>query len=160
MGRHWGVVLVALAIGSRREINSLVVLIVLVLLLPAFMELPKATSEGLVWKGRYTFPLLVGIPLIGTAIIGGICLAPGSLSKAHLGDIGDRTAARQSSCILRSVTAVFHRRVGAAHSMEGRLAAARGHARGPDLVCDRHHAIFDFALENVLHSPFTGSASP
>jgi hypothetical protein len=64
------VVLLAFAVGRRREIGSLVVLIVLVLLLPAFMELPKATSEGLVWQGRYTLPLGVGIPLIGTAIIG------------------------------------------------------------------------------------------
>jgi hypothetical protein len=64
------VVLIALGSARRREGTVLVLLIVLFLLLPVLMEYPKATSLGLVWQGRYTLPLAVGIPLLGTAIIG------------------------------------------------------------------------------------------
>jgi len=64
------VVLLALAVGRRREIIVLMLLIALVLVLPTVLELPKAMSVGLVWQGRYILPVGVGVPLVGTAVIG------------------------------------------------------------------------------------------
>lgn len=64
------VVLLALAVGLKRELTVLAGMILVTFVLPAIIEFPKATSQGLVWQGRYTLPLAVGIPLVGAAMVG------------------------------------------------------------------------------------------
>jgi hypothetical protein len=60
----------AFLVGKKRELATLASLIFIVFVLPVLIEFPGAKRVGLVWQGRYTLPLAVGIPLLATAIIG------------------------------------------------------------------------------------------
>jgi hypothetical protein len=65
------VVVLGLALGSRRELLVLSGLILLVVLVPIVAELREARSTGFFWQGRYTLPLAVGVPILGAAIAAG-----------------------------------------------------------------------------------------
>ena len=63
--------LIAIAsVRNRKSIIPLFALIVLVLVVPVLIELSQARRVGLVWQGRYTLPIAVGIPILSSAIIG------------------------------------------------------------------------------------------
>jgi hypothetical protein len=58
-------VLLAVATGSRRV--SLAVLLCLAMsVLAPLLELPSVRTTGLIWQGRYTLPLAVGVPILAT----------------------------------------------------------------------------------------------
>jgi hypothetical protein len=73
--RGWAVavvLLVVLALRTRwwRGLGALTTLIALTFVAPVCLELFNAKRLGLVWEGRYTLPLAVGIPLMAAAIAG------------------------------------------------------------------------------------------
>ncbi len=79
--RVWGLVLVLLvllALRSRHRQGLLVLgwLIGLSLLLPVAISLVDARSIGIVWTGRYTLPLAVGVPVLAAALGGAGANAP------------------------------------------------------------------------------------
>jgi hypothetical protein len=53
--------------GPRRILGASVALIVVVVVLPALIETARAGTDGLIWQGRYTLPLAVGIPILASA---------------------------------------------------------------------------------------------
>lgn len=66
----------ALLVARRGQLALLVALLVAVVLVPVIIEYQKARTVGLVWQGRYTLPLAVGIPILGCALVGRAGLAP------------------------------------------------------------------------------------
>lgn len=58
------VVLLALALGARRERLTLVLVAGSVLVLPAALQLPQVATLGLPWQGRYLLPLAAGLPIL------------------------------------------------------------------------------------------------
>ena len=52
------------ATGQRLAKAALVVLLVGVVVGPMIIQLPGAADAGLVWQGRYTLPIAIGIPLL------------------------------------------------------------------------------------------------
>lgn len=58
------VVFAALVVGSWRRRLALLVLAAGVLLGPTAAELPGADQFGLVWQGRYTVPIAMGLPIL------------------------------------------------------------------------------------------------
>lgn len=62
------VVVLGLALASRRQGFVLTGLIVLTILVPIVAELAEARSKGFFWQGRYTLPLAVGVPILAAAI--------------------------------------------------------------------------------------------
>jgi hypothetical protein len=63
------VVVLGLALASRRELLVLTGLIVLTVLVPIVAEVIEARSNGFFWQGRYTLPLSVGVPILAAAIV-------------------------------------------------------------------------------------------
>jgi hypothetical protein len=64
------VVLLALALVSRRSMLVIMALIAAVVFVPALLESTSAPRLGFIWQGRYTLPLAVGAPLLGTFVAG------------------------------------------------------------------------------------------
>jgi hypothetical protein len=65
--------LTALAFAAarmRRAKLALVVLLLGVYFGPMILELPAAADAGLVWQGRYTLPIAVGVPLLAGVVVG------------------------------------------------------------------------------------------
>jgi hypothetical protein len=58
-----------IVVAKKRELVVFVLLIVVILILPVAIEFSQARRVGLVWQGRYSLPLAVGIPIIATALI-------------------------------------------------------------------------------------------
>ncbi len=56
--------------GNRRQTGVLVGLVALCVFLPVVLSTPNVRTEGIVWQGRYTLPLAVGVPLLAGAMIG------------------------------------------------------------------------------------------
>jgi hypothetical protein len=57
-------VLLAISVGSRRAAWTVGVTLLLAYLVPVAIETARASSNNLVWHGRYTLPFAVGIPLL------------------------------------------------------------------------------------------------
>jgi len=55
---------VALVVGSWRRRLALLVLSAGTLLGPTLAEVPSASEYGLIWQGRYTLPVAMGIPIL------------------------------------------------------------------------------------------------
>jgi hypothetical protein len=55
-----------LVFGSWRRRVALLVLTAGVLLGPTLAEVPSASDYGLIWQGRYTLPIAMGIPILAT----------------------------------------------------------------------------------------------
>ena len=72
----WTVALISLtalalaAARMRRAKLALVVLLLGVFFGPMILELPAAADAGLVWQGRYTLPIAIGVPLLAGVIVG------------------------------------------------------------------------------------------
>lgn len=69
----WGaalglVVLLALACPRARHIAALLLVVVLVLVVPIVIASSQAHRLGIVWQGRYTMPMAVGIPLVASVL--------------------------------------------------------------------------------------------
>ncbi len=62
------VVVLGLALATRRELLVLTGVIVLTVLVPIVAELSEARSNGFFWQGRYTLPLAVGVPILAAAV--------------------------------------------------------------------------------------------
>lgn len=95
-------VLRGIAAATGRVLLALLVGLVTVVALPALIEFPSAPVTGLMWQGRYTLPLAVGIPVLAVyaiapqrALPGGdehvvrlpprlLVLIPATLSVAHV----------------------------------------------------------------------------
>lgn len=58
------VVLLCAATAKRAGVGALLVLILTALFLPVLIEASQERSLGLVWQGRYTLPIAVGVPLL------------------------------------------------------------------------------------------------
>jgi hypothetical protein len=70
----WGaacgaVIAVGLALSSRCR-RALPLLAVLILLIPIVFESPRIDSVGLFWQGRYWLPVVIGLPLVASALHG------------------------------------------------------------------------------------------
>ena len=63
------VVLLALVVGSARQRLALVATAVVVFALPVAIETAGVHQLGYFWQGRYSLPLVAGIPLMATWII-------------------------------------------------------------------------------------------
>lgn len=61
--------LLALVVGSWRQRAALVLLLAGILLGPTLAELPTAGRFGLIWQGRYTLPLALGLPLLAGWVV-------------------------------------------------------------------------------------------
>ncbi len=65
------VVLCALGASRARGVICLVLVISLVVVVPVVIVYHEAHRLGIDWQGRYTLPLAVGIPILGSALIDG-----------------------------------------------------------------------------------------
>jgi hypothetical protein len=54
---------------SRRELAALLLLILVVLSVPVLISYGEAHHSGIVWQGRYTMPMAVGVPLLSAALL-------------------------------------------------------------------------------------------
>ena len=61
--------LVSLALGTRRERLVLLALTALIILFPIFFDAYSGSGYGLGWQGRYTLPLAVGLPILSAEIL-------------------------------------------------------------------------------------------
>jgi hypothetical protein len=68
----WGsVVLAGLVLATPRRRLGLVAALGAVIAAPIALQIPVAVSAGIVWQGRYTLPLMVGVPVIAAACVSG-----------------------------------------------------------------------------------------
>jgi hypothetical protein len=65
------VVLFAVAAAPARGVVTMTFLIVVVAFVPVVIVYHEAHHLGIDWAGRYTLPLAVGIPILGTALMDG-----------------------------------------------------------------------------------------
>lgn len=62
--------LLALALpGTSRQRIALGILIAGVIVGPMVLEFPSAPDAGLVWQGRYTLPIAIGVPLVAAVLL-------------------------------------------------------------------------------------------
>lgn len=64
------VLLAALATMQRRNVAALVGLMFAGVLIPVVLEVSKYTESGFPWQGRYTIPLLAGVPILAGHMLG------------------------------------------------------------------------------------------
>jgi len=62
-------ILAALAVGRRRYVVALVILLLAVVAIPVVLETVQAPKLGMFWSGRYTLPLAVGVPPLAALAI-------------------------------------------------------------------------------------------
>lgn len=55
---------IGLMAGSARQRLGIIVVLVATLVIPLAMDVMQAPRTGLIWQGRYTIPLAVGVPLL------------------------------------------------------------------------------------------------
>jgi hypothetical protein len=72
------VVLLALAVGNRRERLVLLGLAVVTVVVPVVIHASQAPYLGIVWQGRYFLPAAVGLPVLSGFVLGSALGAPGS----------------------------------------------------------------------------------
>lgn len=65
----FGLIWAALALGRWRGVVALLAAVVLLVQAPVLVQFPNATEVGLIWQGRYSLPLWVGIPLLGFVVL-------------------------------------------------------------------------------------------
>ena len=63
------VLILAVALGDRRERLVLLALAALIVVFPVVFEAYSAASYGSGWQGRYALPLAVGLPILGAEIV-------------------------------------------------------------------------------------------
>lgn len=73
----WAAALALALIAGIREAVAVVVTVVLVVALPVAISADQAHRLGIIWQGRYTLPLAVGVPLIAAACV----RVPGALRR-------------------------------------------------------------------------------
>jgi hypothetical protein len=55
--------------GARRPRAAMVVLLLALLLVPVALSVPTAEATGMIWQGRYTLPVAVGLPLLASLLM-------------------------------------------------------------------------------------------
>lgn len=55
--------------GARRPRAAMVLLLLAVLLVPVVLSIPTAEAAGIIWQGRYTLPIAVGLPLLASLLM-------------------------------------------------------------------------------------------
>ncbi|MFF1528368.1 DUF2142 domain-containing protein [Cellulomonas sp. NPDC058312] len=55
--------------GARRPRVAMVLLLLAVLLVPVALSVPTAEAAGIIWQGRYTLPIAVGLPLLASLLM-------------------------------------------------------------------------------------------
>jgi hypothetical protein len=55
--------------GARRPRAAMVLLLLAVLLVPIALSVPTAEATGMIWQGRYTLPIAVGLPLLASLLM-------------------------------------------------------------------------------------------
>lgn len=97
-GAASALVLLALARpGARRPRLAMVLLVLAVVLVPVALSIPTAEAAGIIWQGRYTLPIAVGLPLLAALLTTGLAeetarlvdrlvvLTVGLLAVGHVG---------------------------------------------------------------------------
>jgi hypothetical protein len=57
-------VILCIAIGARRIVALLIVLVALTVAIPVAIDSSQARELGIGWQGRWTLPLAVGVPIV------------------------------------------------------------------------------------------------
>lgn len=65
-----GVVAACIAVARLRKAAAFVLLLACVFVIPILLQYFQARRLGLIYQGRYTLPLAVGVPLLAAAVIG------------------------------------------------------------------------------------------
>jgi hypothetical protein len=82
LGAVGAAVLGAFAVGRRRYVVGLTLLLSAVVMVPVLLEASRAGTLGLFWQGRYTLPLAVGVPpLAALAILDRVREPPALLAR-------------------------------------------------------------------------------
>jgi hypothetical protein len=63
------VVVTALLVAFRRDLAVLALLLAATVLVPVLVEARSVSEKGLIWQGRYTLPLAVGVPILAAFAI-------------------------------------------------------------------------------------------
>lgn len=63
------ILLLAVALGSRRERLALITMTALVFLFPIAFEAYAGADYGAGWQGRYMLPIAVGVPILGAEVL-------------------------------------------------------------------------------------------
>ena len=58
------VVVGGLLVAARRDLAVLVGLLIAAVVVPVLLEARSVSEKGLIWQGRYTLPLAVGVPIL------------------------------------------------------------------------------------------------
>lgn len=66
----------AVVLGRRRDVVVLLALVATCGIVPIAIQFLHARDLGIVWQGRYTLPAAVGIPVLGSVIVGGATMPP------------------------------------------------------------------------------------
>jgi hypothetical protein len=74
----------AVVVGRRRDVVALLTLVAACVVLPIAIQFLHARDLGIVWQGRYTLPAAVGIPILGSVIVGHAT----SVSRRHWFEVG------------------------------------------------------------------------
>jgi hypothetical protein len=61
--------LAALLVAGRRELVVLGSLVAVVIALPVVADIQQAAATGLVWQGRYTLPVAMGVPIVAAFVL-------------------------------------------------------------------------------------------
>jgi len=63
-------IIAAFVVGrSRRARAALLLSIVAVVAMPVVLQIPTAVDTGIIWQGRYTLPLAVGVPMVAAIVL-------------------------------------------------------------------------------------------
>jgi hypothetical protein len=77
LGLTGSLVVAAVCTAAARPAAVLLGLVVAVVAVPVAIEISQASRLGLVWQGRYSLPLAVGVPILGAALAGPLLEAVG-----------------------------------------------------------------------------------
>lgn len=55
--------------GARRPRAAMALLLAAVALVPVALSIPTAEAAGIIWQGRYTLPIAVGLPLLASLLM-------------------------------------------------------------------------------------------
>ena len=61
--------LAAVLVAGRRELVVLGSLVVVVIALPVVADIQQAAATGLVWQGRHTLPVAMGVPIVAAFVL-------------------------------------------------------------------------------------------
>lgn len=77
-------VVLGLAVGTRRQTVALLLLLVLVVVVPVALEVAQSNAIGPFWQGRYQLPLALGVPLLAALACSRAPVEPRRLSAVVL----------------------------------------------------------------------------